>query len=66
MSTHSSVFAWEIPWTEGPGGSSLWGCKEPDMAEYGRTYTVKENMPHSWSEVLPSGYSGGGFHFVLI
>ena len=20
MSTHSSILAWEIPWTEGPGG----------------------------------------------
>ena len=20
MATHSSIFAWEIPWTEGPGG----------------------------------------------
>ena len=22
MATHSSILAWEIPWTEGPGG--LW------------------------------------------
>ena len=29
MATHSSVFAWEIPWTEEPGGlqSSPWGRK---------------------------------------
>ena len=25
MATHSSVLAWEIPWTEGPGGlQSVW------------------------------------------
>ena len=25
MATHSSIFAWEIPWTEKPGGSqSMW------------------------------------------
>ena len=33
--THSSIFAWEIPWTEEPGGPpfSPWGCKELDMTE---------------------------------
>ena len=27
MATHSSTIAWEIPWTEEPGGLQLWGCK---------------------------------------
>ena len=27
MATHSSVLAWRIPWTEEPGGYSLWGHK---------------------------------------
>ena len=28
MATHSSILAWEIPWTEEPGRLySLWGCK---------------------------------------
>ena len=27
MATHSSIPAWEIPWTEEPGGCSPWGCK---------------------------------------
>ena len=31
MATHSSVLAWEIPWTEEPGGYSPRGCKESDM-----------------------------------
>ena len=26
MTTHSSIRAWRIPWTENPGGP--WGCKE--------------------------------------
>ena len=30
MATHSSVLAWEIPWTKEPGGYSPWGCKELD------------------------------------
>ena len=25
MATHSSTIAWEIPWTEEPGGLQLWG-----------------------------------------
>ena len=28
MATHSSILAWRIPWTEEPGGYSLWGRKE--------------------------------------
>jgi len=29
MSPHSSILAWEIPWTEEPG-QSPWGAKESD------------------------------------
>ena len=32
MEIHSSILAWEIPWTEEPGGLySLWVWKELDM-----------------------------------
>ena len=27
MATHSSILAWEIPWTEEPGGRQSWGHK---------------------------------------
>ena len=30
MATHSSIFAWEIPWTEKPGSYSPWESKESD------------------------------------
>ena len=30
---HSGIFAWEIPWTEEPGGYSPWGHKELDTTE---------------------------------
>ena len=30
IATHSSILAWEIPWTEKPGYSP-WNCKELDM-----------------------------------
>jgi len=34
MATHSSIFAWRIPWTEEPGGLySPWGRKELEMTE---------------------------------
>ena len=27
MATHSSILAWEIPWTEEPGGLQSMGCR---------------------------------------
>ena len=33
MGTHSSILAWEIPWTEEPGESWLMELKEVDMTE---------------------------------
>ena len=34
MATHSSIFAWRIPWTEKPGGLQSMGfCKEQDTNE---------------------------------
>ena len=33
MATHSSIPAWEIPWTEEPGGLQSMGPKESDMTE---------------------------------
>ena len=49
MVTCSSIFAWEIPWTEEPGGlqsmglqrvSSPWGCRESDMTKQLSTYFI--------------------------
>ena len=33
MATHSSILAWEIPWTEEPGRHSPRGHKESDPTE---------------------------------
>ena len=33
MTTHSSILAWEIPWTEEPGRLRSMGYKESDMTE---------------------------------
>ena len=46
--THSSVLAWRIPWAEEPGGYSLWGCREEDMAE--RLSTLNQDGPHGGSD----------------
>ena len=32
MATHSSILAWEIPWTEEPGGRQSMGSQELDTA----------------------------------
>ena len=37
MATDSSIFAWEIPWTEEPGGLQSMGHKESDTAEHAHT-----------------------------
>ena len=33
METHSSVLAWEIPWTEEPGGLQSMALQETDMTQ---------------------------------
>ena len=33
MATHSSIFAWRIPWTEEPGGLQSMGSQESDTTQ---------------------------------
>ena len=33
MSTHSSILAWRIPWTEEPGGLQCMGSQESDTTK---------------------------------
>ena len=33
MATPFNILAWEIPWTEEPGGYSPWGCKKSDKTQ---------------------------------
>ena len=35
---HSSILAWEIPWTEEPGGLQSMGCKELNTSEHTRIF----------------------------
>ena len=50
MATHSSVLAWEAPWTEKPAGYSPWDCKEFNTTEHTCTHTQR-NSEHSQSAV---------------
>ena len=34
MATHSSIFAWRIPWTEEPGSLDFMGSQESDTTEW--------------------------------
>ena len=34
MATHYSILAWEIPWTEEPGGLPSMGSQETDAAQW--------------------------------
>ena len=38
MTTHSSILAWEIPWTDEPGGLQSKGHKRLDMTEHALKY----------------------------
>ena len=41
MAIHSNIFAWEMPWTEEPGGlQSMGSKKEPDMTKDQTTTTA--------------------------
>ena len=39
MATHSSILAWEIPWTEESDRLQSMGCKGSDTTEYTHTHT---------------------------
>ena len=34
MATHSKILAWEIPWTEEPGGLQFTGSQQSDMTKH--------------------------------
>ena len=45
MATHFSILAWEIPWTQKPGGLQFMGSQESDM-------TLRPNH-HGFSYIQP-------------
>ena len=51
IATHSSILAWEIPWTEEPGGPQPMGSQRVNMAEQ---LNNKEHIVASFSFLLVS------------
>ena len=52
MATHSSIFAWEIPWTEEPGRLYSIGVTRPNVTE-------QLTISHTFTEILaPSARRG--------
>ena len=45
--THSSILAWEIPWTEEPGGLQLMGSQRVGHTEQLSTYIRSDQISHS-------------------
>ena len=47
MAIHPSIFAWEIPWTEEPGGLQFMGWQESDTTESVRVCTRTRAHTHT-------------------
>ena len=54
MATHSSIFAWRIPWTEEPGGLQSMGSQELETTER-LTHTAGGEMAFEQDSGLLSG-----------
>ena len=62
MATHCSILAWEIPWTEEPGGYSPWGHKELDtteVSEHTRTCAPLPRILGLWEKNHRAAWSEG-------
>ena len=44
VATHSSILAWEIPWTEEPGGLQSMGLQRVRYVQATKQQNTKENM----------------------
>ena len=55
MATHSSILAWEIPWTEEPGGRQSMGSR----LRIGHDVQTQESVEFTVQEALVSPLSLG-------
>ena len=51
--THSSIFAWEIPWTEEPGGLQSMGSKKSQTQLNDSTTAAKHDIAHPDKGIFP-------------
>ena len=49
MANHSGILAWEIPWTEEPGGYSPWGRRVRHDCVTEQAHTSTRNLAHERS-----------------
>ena len=52
LAVHSSTLAWQIPWTEEPGGLQSRGSKELDMPEWLSTHTCLSYMTEEKTMII--------------
>ena len=57
MATSSSILAWEIPWTEEPGGLQSMGSKKVRLS----THIHKNTVGFSVQKLQLAGSRGWGF-----
>jgi len=60
MATHSSILAWEIPWTEEPGGLQFKG-----LQRVGHNQATKQNTYTEWINNKVS-LCGTGYIFNIL
>ena len=65
MATHSGILAWQISWTEEPGGLCTWGHKESDMTEWLSTAQACMNFMIRKQEFCMAFWLGGWGSHVL-
>ena len=63
MATHSSIFAWRIPWTKEPGRIQSVGCKESDMTEQPTLNTYKCKLTQSYLQLVCQSHVTKIFNF---
>ena len=56
MATHSSILAWEIPWTEEPGGLQSMGLQKSQIQLSDKTTTTEVYLCRS--QLIPSPPGG--------
>ena len=52
MAIQSSILAWEMPWTEEPGGLQVMGLAGSDMTQLTHTIVQKKPIQHCKTIIL--------------
>ena len=65
MATHSSILAWEIPWTEEPGGLQLQRIRHNWPTEHARTLTHTHTHTHTHTVHADYSFSTHLYWFLL-